>query len=334
VSIPPTVRDTPKRRWGLILGALLLLLAFGAGGYLYFAVWKRPPRAHLHVPKGSNIALRADGMKIATFKPVRQHLWPVLLKTRGDGAEESERMKRIKQHTGIAVPLDFREVIIASLDATSWVAVVGGTFPAGRFVPGMQKVFEEEKVAGWTLDQELLVHSLGFCLGQADDGTLVFGTTVDVARAALPEGDEQPALPLPVDGALSFSLNEQAWSGAVSTMPLNLPGIESLSKIDSVSGNFTLSEQPRLALVVDPKDGTNTTVLAKEIEGLLGKLKLAALLTSGDMFGGRQALREAKVAANGAQVNVDAPWPYDKLDQAVAVLAKSVEMGHKLGGGS
>jgi hypothetical protein len=316
-----------KSRAGCIaLAVLLLAAAIGGGFYLYFDFFRRSSSAAKHVPAGSNIALRIDGVKLATFKPVRQHLWPVLFDTKSEGSvEDSKRIKRIEDETGVAIPADLREIVIASTDAGSWVAIVGGSFDPGRFVPGLQKVLSEQGVSGWTLDGELLVHTLGAAIGQAKDGTLVMGTNRDITRAALPASKDSPALPLLSEGTASFYVNQRAYSGAIKLLPLRLPGLDALDRIEQLDGSFTLTEQPRVLLRAQPKAGVDASKLSTDIEAARTKLSLAALLLPGDYYGGKQALRDAKVTPKDGKVEIVAPWPYQALDRGVRELAEALK---------
>jgi hypothetical protein len=302
-----------------VLGAVLAT-ALGVAVYLYVAVWSYEQLAHRHVPANTNIALRADAAKILLFKPVREHLWPVLLESEGE--DKNRRIQRIKDKTGVSIPVDLREVIIASVDAGAWVAIFGGNIEPGRFVAGLQEVLKEEGIEGWTLDGELLVHRLGAAIGQADDGVIVMGTNSDVTMAALPVGDEDRDLPVSSDGAISFMLNSRAYDGAIGLLPLTLPGLDTLSKIEQLSGNVMLSEEPLVELHVTPKPDVTADVLADDLDSSIMKLRLATLLMPHDLFGAKQAIGDTEVAVDGKLVRMTAPWPYAAIDKGVQQLAK------------
>ena len=335
MAVPPTVREPAKGGLrGLLIAVVALLVAGGAavGLYFYFRVLDYVPLAHRHVPAGSNIVLRADGPKIVLFKPMRDHLWPLLLEGQDEKQGEGRRLRLIEEKTGVKLPLHLREVIIASLDAASWVVVLGGTFPAGRFVAGMAEVLRAEGVKGWSLDGDLLVSERGPALGQADDGTIVLGTTRQIAQTALPVSDDGSPVPGPITGeALSFLVNQRAYQGAVSLLPPDLPGLDSLSQVEQVTGTMTLSEQPQLLLEVQPKDGTDAAELGRRLERFFVGLRAAAKLESGQLGGAKAALDAAAVEVDGKVVRITAPWPYEPLDRAVKQLADALRSGEKLG---
>jgi len=323
MAVPPTVRDSKKRRWPIVVFSLLFLGALVGGGiFVYLRFFSYQNTALRHVPEGTNIALRTD-VKLITFKPVREHLWPVLLDVKDDLAK-SDRLKRVKAETGISIPLDLREVIIASVDARSWVIIVGGTFERGRFVTGLKKVLDEEGAEGWKLDDDLLVHDFGVAIGQAEDGVLVFGTTVDITRAALPAAEQDAQLPVPTEGAISFLINNSAWNSTVNMIPLSLPGTDTLRDVEQLTGNVMLTEDPRIDVVVEPKKGVEPDELAGDIESMFSKMRLALLLVSSDLRGGKQAIREAEVETVDGKVKVTAPWPYEKIDESVEELAQLI----------
>jgi hypothetical protein len=320
--VPPTVRDPARRRTGVvvaIVAASLLLLAAGAGAWLYFAWWYFEPAAHLHVPEGTNVAVRTDGKQLYLFKPFRQHIWPLV-----EGLEQGSakgRIDRIRKATGIQLPTDLREVIVAAVDPETWVVLASGKYPKGRFVRGMHKVLRDEGVSGWTLQGELLVHALGPALGQASDGTLILGSSAGVATAALPAASTV-RVPVPVDGAVSFLVNHEAWSGAVSLLPLTLPGLETLSRIEEASGTMTLTDQPTLALSLKPKEGVDAPTLAGDLDRLLTTARRFTLLVPNDLGGAKDAMREATIEPKGGKVSITAPWPYDAIDRSMARAAE------------
>jgi hypothetical protein len=269
-------------------------------------------------------------LEILLWKPVRKHLWPIAFET-GEGEEpaQSRRAKLIQQKTGVRIPTDFREVIIASMDGVSWVAIVGGTIERGRFVSGLEEALREEDVKGWRRDGELLVHELGPSIGQADDGTLLVGTDTNIVRAALPidEDQDEDALPLPSDGAASFVVLARAYRGAISQLPLTLPGLDALDKVEQVRGTVALSDEPRISVEATPKDGVDAATLAGDIQSALLKLRIASLLITADLYGAKQALSDATIHADGKLVKLDAPWPYADLDRAVLEVANTIRKG-------
>jgi hypothetical protein len=329
MAVPPPAGMSRAQTWGcILLPVLLLAAAAGVGVYFWFDKAAYEPTAHRHLPPAANIAIRADGKHIALFKPVREHIWPIVLKSKmDDDRPQSKRIKRIEAATGIDIPWDFRETIIASMDGTHWVAIVGGKFEPGRFVKGLHKVIEEEEISGWTLEGEILIHKFGPAIGQAEDGTLVFGTNADITRAALPISEKSATLPVPIEGAVSFVVNDKAYGSVVSLVPQSIPGLGTLSKVKQLSGKIILAEQPLLELTAVPSKGVDAKALADDLDSLRSKLRLASLLLPGDWLGGKEALGDTTVKAEGGKVLLSTPWPYEALDEGIEWLGKAMEAG-------
>jgi hypothetical protein len=176
-------------------------------------------------------------------------------------------------------------------------------------------------VGGWRREGEVLVHLLGPAIAQADDGTLVAGTSASIVRAALAEGPSDARVPLPVEGAVSFRANRELWSGVARLLPSSLPGLSTLSQIEDASGSFTLADQPLVRLSLTPRAGVQPTALKGEIEQLLTAARVLLLLTSDDLGGAKEALGSTTVEAANGTVELSAPWPIEPLDRAVERLA-------------
>ncbi len=322
VERDPSLGAPRRRAWPWVLLFLLASLS-GVGAYLYFGVWRYEPTALHHVPQGANIVLRADAAKLLVWKPVREHLWPVFFERRGADAEKSRRVARIREATGVSLPTDLREIVIASVDGVAWVAIVGGNLASGRFVSGLHEVLEEEGAKGWRLDGEVLVHRSGATIGQAEDGTIVVATHRDLAESALPRSEPFEDAPLLDDEALGVFVSHAAVKRAVDAIPESVP-TGPLRKIDTLSGKVALSDAPRLTLEVSPERSTPPEALASELSSMFSSLSLALLLVPGDLYGAKKAIASAEVVAAGERVRVDATWPYGPLDGGVKLLAETL----------
>ncbi len=211
---PPPLRDpqpapSRRRRVAVALAVLVAALAVGAVAfYLFF--WRYEAVARRHVPGNANLVVRLEATDLLLFGPVRKQLLPLLLDH--SARSGAQRGDRIREATGVNLATDLREIIVASVDGTSWVLIAGGRIPRGRFVDGLARVAQEE---GWPLHRrgEMLVGP-AVAIGQAEDGTLVVGTDAGLVEAALPASDDTRKLELPEKGAVTFAITRQAWSGA------------------------------------------------------------------------------------------------------------------------
>ncbi|WP_437753741.1 hypothetical protein [Sorangium sp. So ce1389] len=326
---PPAAPPRPGRPRAaacLLAAIALLALLVGAALGVYFFFWRYEPTARRHIPGDANIVIRLETAELALFGPVRQHFLPLL----DESASDASRKARLEAATGLDFPSDLREIVIASTDATSWVALAGGRIPKDRFVAGMEKVARDEGWDGWRREGDLLiVHDTRdtrtrtrAVIGQADDGTIVLGTDVEIVNAALPASDEWQRLDLPEQGPVTFALTSAAWSGAAGVVSAVLPRAGALfRRVDHASGALTLGAEPALAMRVAPASGEAAAALAADTQALLGSLKLA-LAVLPDVAGARAALEGAQALAQGDKVEIQTKWPYEGLDRACADLAQ------------
>ncbi|MGK3959223.1 hypothetical protein WMF38_40030 [Sorangium sp. So ce118] len=328
---PPAPPRPGRPRAAACLLAAIALLALLAGAALgvYFFFWRYEPTARRHIPGDANIVIRLETAELALFGPVRQHFLPLLDESASD-ASRASRKARLEDATGLDFPSDLREIVIASTDATSWVALAGGRIPKDRFVAGMEKVARDEGWDGWRREGDLLiVHGTRdtharprAVIGQADDGTIVLGTDVEIVNAALPASDEWQRLDLPEQGPVTFALTSAAWSGAAGVVSAVLPRAGALfRRVDHASGALTLGAEPALAMRLAPASGEAAAALAADTQALLGSLKLAFAVLP-DVAGARAALEGAQALAQGDQVELQTRWPYEGLDRACADLAQ------------
>lgn len=325
-AAPP--RPRPPSIAACLVGALALLaLLAGAALGVYFFFWRYEPTALRHIPGDANIVVRVEAAELALFGPVRRHFLPLLDEAASD-APRASRKARIEAATGLDFPSDLREIVIASTDASSWVALAGGRIPKGRFVAGLEKVARDEGWTGLRREGELLVvlDEKGArpraVIGQADDGTLVLGTDVEIVSAALPASDEWQRLDLPEQGAVTFALTGAAWSGAAGAVSAALPRAAALfRRVAHASGTLTLGAEPELAMRLSPASGEAAAALASDAQALLGNLKLTLAVVP-DVAGEKAALEGAQAAAQGDRVEIRTRWPHEGLDRACADLAR------------
>ena len=218
-----------------------------------------------------------------------------------------------------------RELYVASVEGASFVAILGGKIPRRRFVQGLAAVAKEEAWPGaWRVEGELLRGPEGITIAQADDGTVLFGTSEAIVIAALPASEDFARLALPEKGASSFAVTRDAWSGAAGVAVVAHASV--LRKIERASGTFTLGKSPEVTMTIEPSEANPAPALAGEIEQLLAEMRIVALLLP-DTVGEKGALQAAKVTAKDGHVIVTAPWSYDALDRGCVRLAGSIRVG-------
>jgi hypothetical protein len=325
-QVPPTVREErlqPRNRRRLILVALSILaaivLVLGVAFYLF--VWRYEPLARRHIPANASVAMRFEFADVVLFGPVREHLWP-LIEARSP-ARGKTRGEKIREATGVNLVTDLRELVVASVDGASFVAIAGGRIKRGRFVHGLAQVARDEGWAGgWHEVGELLIGPGGVAVGQADDGTIAIGSDANIVTAALPASDESRNFLLPHEGAASFAITKQAWSGAAGKAVVAHASV--LRKIERATGRFTLNRSPELWMEIEPAAGNEAPALTGEIEQVLAELRIVTLLVP-DIAGEKGALSAVKVSAKGDRVVMVAPWSYEALDRGCARLGGLIQ---------
>jgi len=324
-----TVQDKPpyKRAPKLALAFVATILLLGLSAlfaYLFFVRYE--PTARAHVPLGTNVAIRLEGADIVLFGPVRDHLLPIAL-GQGPAASapapkaEKQRATKILDKTGVRLPIDVREVVVASMDGRSWVGLFGGRIERRRFVAGLAEVAKEENWPGFHREGDLLFGPT-MVIGQADDGTIVVGSDKSIVEASLPASDEGAKLGLPEGSAVSFVIAEKAWEASRSLGLLSARAA-SLSKISRGTGTFSLGKTPELKVRLEPATGQDPASIAESVRSTLSDLSVLLLMVP-DVAGEKEALRQASVEREGDVVVVRAPWPYEGLDRGAATLAEKL----------
>jgi hypothetical protein len=310
----------PRSRKIAIALSLLAAVLLVAGVAVYLFVVRYEPLARRHIPGNGNLVARFDLADLALFGPVREHLLPLFFDPSTDSAPKGKtRADHLRAATGVNLATDLRELIVASVEGSSFVAIIGGKIPRGRFVKGLALVAKEEAWPGaWRVEGELLRGPDGITIGQADDGTILLGTSEAIVIAALPASEDFVRLALPEKGASSFAVTRDAWSGAAGAAVVAHASV--LRKIERASGTFTLGKSPEIIMAIEPSEANPAPALAGEIEQLLAELRIVALLLP-DAVGEKGALLAAKVTTKEGRVIVTAPWSYDALDRGCARLA-------------
>ncbi|TKD08908.1 hypothetical protein [Polyangium fumosum] len=325
---PPEPRaETPRPkprgpRFVLVAVAAIFVVAAIAGLLVWNFVLRYRPTARAHVPGGTNIAIRLEAADLVLFGPVREHLLNLAL-DEGSGPEVSapsrpSRATRIHEQTGVRLPADVREVVVASMDGKSWVALVGGRIERGRFVQGLAEVAREEGWVGFRREGELFVGP-SIVIGQADDGTILVGTDRSIVEAALPATEVGQKLGLPEKGAVTFAIARQAFEVLSGANKLS-PRAAVLGTVERATGTLALSGSPELVVRLEPTKAADAPKLEEGARALLADLGLVLLLLP-DVAGEKEALRATTLKRDGDVVVLRAPWPYEGLDRATAELA-------------
>jgi len=322
---PPAPKPPATRLVSLIVLSIMVLAGITALSVWYF-VLRYHPTARAHVPGGTNVAIRLEAADIVLFEPVREHLLPLALEgdTRAGvhgASKEASRADKLHDRTGVHLPMDVREIVIASMDGKSWVALFGGRIEPGRFVAGLAEVAKEEGWAGFHREGELVMGP-SIAVGQADDGTIIVGTDRSIVEAALPATEEGAALGLPEEGAVTFVVGKPAWEAA-SGMASVTPRASVLGTIERGTGALVLGASPELVLRLEATKAADVPALEEGTRGLLADLGLALLLVP-DVAGEKDAVRGASVGREGGVVVVRAPWPREGLDRGAVRLARAL----------
>ncbi|MEJ7731909.1 MAG: hypothetical protein WKG00_22200 [Polyangiaceae bacterium] len=327
---PPTVTDPgpllepaprPARRGATCAVLALIAVLLGAVGAVavWFFVLRSTAEARAHIPDRAAVVVRVVAADLALFAPVRKHLWPLVTDAEPApaGATRPTRAARVREATGVSAT-DVREMVIASTDAASWVLLVGGRMARGRFVSGLARVMQDEGVPGWGMSGEVLVGPGGMAVAQAEDGTIIVGSGVEVARAALPAGEGWRDLGLP-EAPASLVVSGDTWK-ALGRTAFAVPGSDVLGRIRRASGTLTLGDEPAIDLRLTAQEGVDAGELARGVEALLAGLRLGLMLAP-DRYGEKEAVAAATTRVEGAEVALHVPWPRFGFDRAAQELA-------------
>ena len=322
-DVPGPAAPPPRPSRAQTLFVVLFAAFFLGGataGALWFFVFRYEPTALSHVPAGSNVVVRIEASDIVLFGPVRNHLLPLVMEDKppGPALNKVPIVQRLHERTGVRLPVDVREVLVATMDGKSVVALFGGRIARGKFVAGLSEVAREEGWSNFRVDGDVLVGP-HVAVGQADDGTIVVGTDKAIVMTALPATDDGAKLGLPERGAVTFVVAKPAWEVLSTTREL-VPQAGAFDGVGRGTGSFILGGSPEIVMRLEPTQGADSAAIERGVTALLSNVRLLTLLMP-DRAGEKEALRQAVVSREGADVVVRAPWPYDGLDRAAAHLA-------------
>lgn len=314
----PAARTSSKRVFIVAGAAMVVVSLMVASALLYVFFIHYEPTARRHLPSNVNLALRVEAARLALFPPIRKHL----LQLDTAPSRPGSRADRLKEETGLDVRTDLRELIVGSVDGRGWVALMGGRIPRGRFVDGVSKLLRAEGITSFQRQGRLLLGPGGVTLAQADDGTIIVATSIELANAALPASNPSEHLPLREDAALSFALTSSA-IGGLSALPAVRQQGELFAGIASASGSLTLDDAPKLRLAAEPAPGTDAAGLQAKAMNAIRVLRVVSLLLP-DNYGEKGALDTVTVVATPSGVSVQADWPYAGLERACDDVARLI----------
>jgi len=179
-------------------------------------------RATRHLPPQPDFVARLEVEQVVLFEPVRRHLLPLInrlpLAQAPDhaGAVASDRLALLRQHAGLNLGFDLREILVATAQGGQrWVLVLGGLFPSQGLVTSLERALAAEGVSGVTrAGDALLFAPWGVALGQAPDGTLIVASHRDVLESALLPSARSDELGIASEGAGSVFLSGEAFRTA------------------------------------------------------------------------------------------------------------------------
>lgn len=314
--------ERPEKKTGrpILYAALGLVLFTALAGPIlfYFLVWRYKPTAPLHIPAGTNLALRIDAKELYLFEPFRKSVLGVL----EDAEGVKSRAARLKKETGIDLRSDVREIVVASPDGRRFVVLLGGYFTQARMnrasvTEGLRTFLTEEGVEGLSLDGDVLKGPGGIEIAQAEDTTIIVASDDEMLKAAREPSDEWTKLGLTSSGAASFAIEEAAFAHAAKGLE-DLGGASLLAHTERATGFLKLGARPELTLELVPKS-IGSEDMAKETEAALADARLLTMLLP-DVFGEKAALATAHVKPRTSSVMVTTEWPKEGLEAGMRWL--------------
>lgn len=223
----------PRWSLALVLGVPVLVLTVLALGYLQLIHYTRI--AHRHIPREADGALRFDLQQVVLFEPFRKHILPAVAGTAD--ASGHTRLHKLDSDIGINSALDVREIVIAhGPGEEDWTTIIGGLFPSGQMLAGIERVLREQPRLQLQKSRDgkaLFIDPWGLVLGQAGSGCLIVSTREELLRQAL-RPHEDPAFAPLASVAGGFMLGSAS------------PPVRQLLEVwgvGPVSGGFTLQDK-------------------------------------------------------------------------------------------
>lgn len=194
---PPRPRQGVAPRWVLLGLALSFLVAFLIAVYLYRRYVAFERRAAEHLVAEPALVVRVDLEHVSLYAPFHEHLMPLVIWGQPE-APMKPRLTRLKQHSGIEVGVDIRELVFSrGASSGAWAIAVSGMFPPQGVVEGIGAAIREEgNEAAFDAGLARLRFGNGVLLQQAADSVLVFASDARTLNQALGPTERYEALGL------------------------------------------------------------------------------------------------------------------------------------------
>jgi hypothetical protein len=287
---------------GLALFAVAAVVAVVA--YYKFLHYERV--AARHIPPSAAWAARLDVERVALFEPVRRHLLP-LVDRAGSAATPSSATSAsstlstaLRQQLGLNLGMDLREIVVAGGPGLGdWLVILGGIFPrrSDLIVRAGDLLLSQAGLrTRLSSDSLLLFEGAGSALGQAEDGSLILGSSPTLVQQALAPSQRSAELGLRLDqGVGGFGILPQALLSPTVSRLLGSVA-QTLASIQHVWGVLQPEANGRVLLRVQLASTLPAAALAGEVQAWLGSVaSLMAFVPGADVAGERALLSRSQV---------------------------------------
>lgn len=173
---------------------MTLAAAFVLALWIHDRFARYEPRVVAHLPPRVQAAWWMNVEYTVGFDRFSEQLLPLL----EEGRTEAEpRVKLLERKTSLELEIDTREIAFARVDSDSWVLLFGGLYRRDGVVAGLQRAFAELGIRASVKDRVVVIATTaepswlaGSSLTMADDGTLIWASDEELARASMSQGRE------------------------------------------------------------------------------------------------------------------------------------------------
>lgn len=329
----PVVAPRRGRSFKLVMavavGLLVLAALIAALAYYRFLRYERV--AAYHVPPAAAWAVRLDVERVVLFEPVRKHLLPLVNRLGGPRvtvpgeSRSADLLAALRQELGLNLGMDLREIVVSGGPSPAeWVLVLGGIFPRrdDLLVRVSETLLRETGLTTHVARDSLLLFDAGrLALAQAEDGSLILGSSASLVELALPPGRRFEAIGLTADeGVGGFGV-------LPSTVVTGLTGFDALgatvASVERIHGALTAEPGGRVAVRIELSQRGAAEPFAGQIRAMLASLPaLLAFVSPSEVAGERALLSRAEVNVTPRNtVEVASYWESSEIDRACAALS-------------